>query len=376
MKDINLGEFFTLDKFNKTIELRNELHNNPEISGKEKHTRQIIYNFLKENTKLKVYLTDEILYAFYDNNKDKSIAIRSDHDAILDKNAKAFHGCGHDGHTAIACGLAMVVDKLELDKNVLFIFQPSEEDGSGALKCLHLISEYNIDYIYGLHNFPGYELGRPILKSGTFMCASSGMSINFEGKQSHASEPEEGINPAYAISEIVKSIESLSTLDGYKDLDFEERVFATVVHINIGHDGAYGVSPANGKLELTLRGNKLLDLSNLQRLIENKAKYLSEKYKLKVKIAFSDEFPDTSNSKEEVDFLDKVFTKNGLNPIYWEDAYRASEDFGWYLKEVPGVFFGMGIGENSANLHQEDYCFNDDLIKPSIEALALILINK
>lgn len=376
MKDLNLGKLLGLDKFNKIIELRNNLHNSPEISGKENDTREIINKFLKENTNLEVHLTDEILFAYYDCKKEKTLAIRSDHDAILNKLGEPYHGCGHDGHTAIACGLAMIVEDLDLDKNVLFIFQPSEEDGRGALKCQHLLREYDVDYIYGLHNFPGYELGRPLLKAGTFMCASSGMKLSFEGRQSHASEPEKGQNPAYVISEIVKDLQDLSSLDGYKSFGFAERVFATIVHMGVGYEGAYGISPANGVLELTLRGNRLLDLADLQRIIEKKARKLSDENNLNVKISFSDEFPDTSNRKEEIDFLEKIFNNSGLDPIYWEEAYRASEDFGWYLKEVDGAFFGMGMGEDLASLHNEEYSFDNDLIMPAIQALGLILINK
>ena len=63
MKDLNLGKLLGLDKFNKIIELRNNLHNSPEISGKENDTREIINKFLKENTNLEVHLTDEILFS-------------------------------------------------------------------------------------------------------------------------------------------------------------------------------------------------------------------------------------------------------------------------------------------------------------------------
>lgn len=357
----------------KLKELRQDLYENPEASGNENHTREIIANFLRENTNLDVHLTEDILFAFYDGDGDTTIAIRSDHDAIVGKDGKAYHGCGHDGHTVIAVGTAMVVEKLGIRKNVLYIFQPSEENGRGALKCLHLLGEYDADYVYGLHNFPGYEEGIPILRPGTFMCASSGMEIVFEGVQAHASEPEKGVNPIYAISNLVQDLEPLAGLEGYRDFGFEESAFATIVHASLGSEGAYGVSPAKARVQMTLRANKLEDLAKVQGLIEEKARNLAIAYKLDVNFSYSDEFPDTVNSEDQVDFLENTFNRNGISPIFWDQAFRASEDFGWYLKECPGAFFGIGAGEDALNLHHSDYEFNDNLIMPGIQYFTWII---
>ena len=124
-------------------------------------------------------------------------------------DGKPGHFCGHDGHSSILSGLALILDKEKekLSRDVYLIFQPAEETGEGAAVCRELIKEKNIERIYGLHNIPGYPEKTVLFKKGTFACASTGLEIRMTGTPSHAAYPEAGKNPGTALAELLLSLQ-------------------------------------------------------------------------------------------------------------------------------------------------------------------------
>ncbi|MDO5713886.1 MAG: amidohydrolase [Tissierellia bacterium] len=360
------------------ISLRKELHEHPEPSEHEVETRRRLMEFLKKHTKVKIVDKGRWFYAIKEEEGAKeTIAFRADHDAIISEDGNAFHGCGHDGHSATLCGLAMELDNVETGKNIVYLFQHAEENGAGAKECVEIFDEVDIDRIYGFHNWPHFELGKPIVKKGTFMCASKGLTISFLGKQSHASEPEHGVNPIYLIGKIIELVKPLSEFQGYvpsnwNGIDFSSMVLCTIIHVRLGEEGAFGVSPSRGEISLTLRGATLEDLNKLEESIKNFAMKESKKEGMEVSFKISDEFPDTTNDEGEVERIVSIFEKHGVNPYWLEEPIRSSEDFGWYQKEVPGAFFYIGSGLDQPDLHTIEFDFPDSIIPEAISYLRWI----
>ena len=373
-----MQQLLTKAQYQQIIELRKALHEIPELSGQEIHTRKLLMDFLKEHTSLTIVDKEKWFYAYHDEQATETIALRADHDAIVNQEGKAFHGCGHDGHSAIMCGVALAMETKTFGKNIVLIFQASEENGQGAKWVVPTLHELQVNRVYGLHNFPGWELGRPLIKKGTFMCASKGMNIEFVGKQSHASQPEKGNNPIYATARLIQDVESLSHFNGYvptewQNMMFSSMVLCTVVASSLGTLGAFGVSPAVSRLQLTLRAAVDEDLATLTKKLENMISQYAIRYQLEYQITYEDEFPDTTNTEKEVELLETLFTSIGKNPVVWEEPFRASEDFGWYLKTIPGSFFGIGAGEDHPKLHHELYEFPDSIILDAIQAFYAII---
>lgn len=132
----------------------------PEKSGEEIKTKACLMAFLKENTSLQTEDRGSyfFVYAKAPGAKMPPVAFRADMDAVCAHDGKPGHFCGHDGHSSILSGLALILDKEKekLSRDVYLIFQPAEETGEGAAVCRELIKEKNIERIYGLHNIPGY----------------------------------------------------------------------------------------------------------------------------------------------------------------------------------------------------------------------------
>lgn len=224
----------------------------------EVETRRRIKHFLQDNAPgLKIVEKERWLYALHDEGAEETYLFRADFDAILNEDGTSFHGCGHDGHTAILAGLAATLDGETLGRNIVFLFQHAEETGEGAIETVGVIEEAGVDKAFALHGMSGFPLGQLSFRPGINFCASTGYKVHLKGTQSHASQPELGKNPAYLMAELTRLVEALSEFNGFRPMtwhgrDFDNLIMATVVYQRLG-EKAFGVSPSTAEMGMTLR---------------------------------------------------------------------------------------------------------------------------
>jgi len=349
------------------IRLRRELHRYPELAFQEGQTKQRIIEFIKRHTKLAVVDKGEWFYAVYRAPSAKgNIAFRADMDAVPLPEGIALpygsavsgvsHKCGHDGHSAALAALALEIDREGADKDVFFLWQPAEEIGAGALCCLPFLAEHAIEEIYAYHNISGLPKGAVCVKDGTTHFASQGLSIYFEGKPSHASQPELGVNPAYAIANIIRALPALVTGGSYTG-----EVLFTIVHVEVGTE-AFGVSPGSGVLRLTIRAEHEAQMHSLARSITNLAEAEAASAGLKVHFEQQDCFPAVVNHAECAAKVRHAAQDLGLLLVEMDKAIRGSEDFGVFLKHTRGAIFYVGNGEDYPALHTQEYDYPDEML--------------
>jgi len=368
MKNINLSEI---------IEFRHELHTYPELSEQEINTAARIVSFASK------YAPDDIIQnigghdvavVFKGKKPGPTIMIRADIDALpfAELNVLSYksthkgisHSCGHDGHTAIAAGLIPYYSSNKLDRGTLAIlFQTAEETGKGAELVLKdkQFQKITPDYIFGLHNIPGYAKGSVIIKDGVFSSASKGIIIKLEGKSCHAAEPDKGLNPALAMSELINNLSSLPrslSENGHLNM-------ITIVHAKLGED-SFGTSPGQAVIMLTLRSENNNDMQLLNKFAIKSAETITEKHKLKLEISYAEEFSATENNTEAVEIVKSVAIAKNQGIMITDKAFPWSEDFGRFTENYKGAFFGIGAGINHAVLHDQYYDFPDDIIKHGI----------
>src|SRR5690606_25698133 len=148
------------------------------------------------------------------------------------------------------------------------------------------------------------------------------MSIEMIGSPAHASQPEDGLNPSFAIARIIETIPSLTSAKQYNGL-----VLCTIVQVDIGSEN-YGIAAHKGALRLTIRAEKETDLNNLQQKIKDLASKLAVQQGLEVYFYDRDEFPETVNHKVSNDKVRQVATQKGFPLRELTTPYRASEDYG------------------------------------------------
>lgn len=364
------------------ITFRKELHQYPECSGDESETAQRIANALKKLNpdELITSVGGHGIIAVYEGKRSgRHLAFRADIDALpihelgdheySSKIKGIAHLCGHDGHTTILLGLASFLSQNRPESGKIYlIFQPAEEIGAGADRMLSdmRFSTLQFDYIFGLHNLPGFETNQIVVRHEIFTSASTGLIFRFTGKTSHASEPEKGLNPASIISKIILQLPEL-----VNKVNSDGLLLATVVHCEVGAQN-FGISPGKGTLSLTLRAHTDQTLEKLVRLIIDETENLNaESYKLEVERV--EHFHATYNDVKATEAVENVANELGLSIKRMEEPFRWSEDFGLFTTKYPGAFFGLGIGLDSPPLHNEYYDFNDEVIPVGINMFKAII---
>ncbi len=364
------------------IELRQTLHQNPEVSNQEFKTSERIAHFINASAPSEVIRLSKtgLAFVFEGQKPGKTIMFRAELDAlpIAEKssliyssiNQNVAHVCGHDGHMAILAGLAQRIaeDPPQYGKVVL-LFQPAEEVEQGAKDMIEDPAFKNIepDFIFALHNVPGFEKHKIVLRNGSFSAASKGMTIKLFGKTAHAAEPENGISPANAISQIIQQLhEFIGNKSQFRDL-----TLLTIIHIKLG-EISFGTSPGYAEIRITLRSFENEDMEDLTDNCEKIIKEIAKTENLKCKISFSEVFPATVNNDECVSIVEQSAKQNNLEIKYIEKPFKWSEDFGYYTQKYNACFFGLGSGLSQPQLHNPDFDFPDEIIETGINVFYTI----
>ena len=358
-------------------ELRHNLHREPEISNRENKTAKRIREFiekLKPDTITEVGSTG-MAFTFNGKEDGPTVMFRSELDAlpITETSDLSYsssingvaHSCGHDGHMAILAALSKkIAAERPLRGRAIILYQPAEEIEQGARDVVNdkRFKEIEPDYIFALHNIPGDVSGSIILRKGTFAAASKGMTVKLHGKTSHAAEPENGISPATAISDIIRKLHALIS---DKTL-FTSLALLTIIHIRMG-EISFGTSPGYAEIMITLRAFENRDMELLTARTEEIITSVAKREQLRVEIEYDEIFPATVNDSDCVDLVSKSAREIPLTVKYNDDPYRWSEDFAYFTEKYKGCLFGLGAGTDQPQLHNPDYDFPDEIIEPGTE---------
>ncbi len=217
-----------------------------------------------------------------------------------------------------------------------------------------------ISEIFAFHNRSGFPGKSVIFRRNLTQPASEGLIIRFQGKASHASEPELGRNPSAAIAELL--LYSRDIVTGLRD----GMTLCTPVGMRCGTDD-FGISAGDGHIAFTLRAEKELVMFRLEQALLRRAAELAERDGLALSHQIRDRFPETANHDSAIDRVIAAASELGLQRIEMRDVWRGSEDFGYYLKECPGAIFYIGNGETYPPIHTRPFDFNDSILETAVD---------
>ena len=352
---------------------RRELHQYPELSGKEIKTAQKILYALKDMKPSKIIdkMGGHGLAAIFDSQeKGPTLLFRAELDAlpIQEKNNLSWisklpgvsHTCGHDGHMTMLLALGRVISRNPIKcGKIVLMFQPSEENGQGARAVVSdpRYEQIKPDLAFAIHIEPGRPFGYVSTRPGLMNCASLGLKITLHGKTAHAADPEDGISPSLAVAEFIQKISEFNHGD---ELNNNFRL-TTVTHVQIGEQ-TFGISPGDASIFVTLRTSNDDRLSQLDKDVRGLVSNISKQSELNFDFEIFDHFAASINDKEAHDIAVNAMKALNINYGSIGVPMRASEDFGIFGKQSKAAMLCLGPGEDYAALHNPDYDFNDDLI--------------
>lgn len=364
--------------------IRKKLHEYPEVSGQEFKTQKVILDFLKKETKasVKSVANTGVLASFLGSQPGPTVMIRGDIDALPIKEVNTFdhtsrnigvsHKCGHDGHTTILLGLSILFSEQPITKGkLILLFQPAEENGAGAQAVLNdaEFKKEKIDYVFALHNLPGYKTNEIVVKEQEFTANVKSIILKMTGKTAHAAEPEKGFNPSMAISEIFSYANNI-TFNKPEENDF---FLMTPVYSTLGDNSSYGISAGYGEVHFTIRSWSVDLMKERSEEIVRFMEETCEKHHLRPEISWTEVFHANVNHPEAVDFIRKASKENNLSLTERKFPFPWGEDFGLFTQNFKGAMFGLGAGEETPALHNPDYDFPDEITITGIQMFTSII---
>lgn len=378
------------DILEKIIEIRHDIHMNPEVSGKEVRTTGIIRKYLEKLDNIEIIdfpIETGLIARLNTGKKGTVVGIRADIDALPQKEEtdvsykskieNVMHACGHDYHTSVLLAIATVLSQHSKDLygDVVFIFQRSEEITRGAKEYIDkgLFKKVKIDRVIGLHNWPEVDFGKAIIKKGSLMSSKVNFKIDIFGKGQHGSMPHLNIDPIVCASNIVMA---LQTIISRNTNPFDNAVLS-VNSISGGSEDNLVVDKTH--LSATIRSLSEANLEKSIKRMEAIVENMATAYECKYKITYTEKIPSVYNGEEMYEKVLKSAEKIlGKENIITEGHTMASEDFAFYMKEVPGFFYWFGSGEEGhakEALHSKNFYCSDKAIRPAVEVMATCVLD-
>ena len=341
---------------------RRALHRIPELQLHLPETMEYLSQALS-GLKCRVFAPMEsALCAFFDFGASSAIAFRADCDALpieentglpfASRHPGRMHACGHDGHMAILLELARRLDRQEtLSKNVLLVFQPGEESPGGAKYLCEsgLFSAFCVEAIFGLHLWPGLEKGVVFSRENELMSRSCEVDVDFFGKSAHIAKAGEGIDALAACMEFYRratATEQALPPEIFRLLKFGRMEAGTVRN----------AIAAEARLQGSLRAFQDPVFEGLRECLYKIGHDVGRELGCTVEISMSEGYPAVMNPPELYRKVQKTVAFREL-----EEPSMTSEDFSWYQKQLPGIFFFLGLGDTPA-LHSNNFHFDEEVL--------------
>lgn len=344
------------------IEDRRALHRIPELDRSLPQTMSYLRDAL-EGLNCKVFSPMEsALCAFFDFGKKDAIAFRADADALpIQEKTKAsycsvhpgcMHACGHDGHMAILLELARRLnEKKELPHNVLLVFQPAEETTGGAkdLCATGIFRNYKVQAIFGLHLWPQLPEGVIASRANEMMARSCEVRVDVYGKSAHIAKAQEGVD---ALAAGVDFYQRVMKLEGA----LPKRIFRLLKFGKFESGRVCNALSDHTRIEGSLRAFQDDVFYSIRAGIVSIAKDIERAYGCTVNVYMTEGYPAVMNPPE----LHKRVRK-AVGFFELDGPSMTAEDFSWYQKSLPGMFFFLGVGD-TAPLHSDTFDFDEEIL--------------
>ena len=358
------------------VQLRHALHRRPELPWHERGTAIIIREHLSAaGIRWRECADTGTVATLAPNASGDPIALRADIDALpiheqaavdyRSEHIGCMHACGHDGHTATLFAALWWLKKHEdrLPAPVVVLFQPAEEGGHGARRMIEDGALQGVSCIYGWHNWPAIPYGKAVCPDGPVMSANGTFQIRVMGQGGHASQPEKCRDPVLAASAITLSLQQLVSRR------LPPQAAAVVSVTSIDARSAETVIPDQASIGGSIRLARDGYRPTVEALIHSTAMETARAYGVEAQVTVLPRYGATINHATAAGAYRTALAEEFGAQWQCQDTLlpiMASEDFSYYLKEIPGAYALVGADDGAGHdlpCHSPRYVFNDHLIR-------------
>jgi len=379
------------DLKSQLIQWRRDFHMYPELGFKEFRTSKKI---LEELTRLNIEATTGIgrtgvVGLIKGTQEGKTIALRADIDALpiteendvfyRSKNQGVMHACGHDAHTSILLGAAVILAGLRetLKGNVKLIFQPAEEIPEGGASTLiseGVLKNPAVNAIVGLHIIPRIPSGKVAIKEGVVTASTDKLEIRIIGKSGHVARPHEAVDSIVIASQVINSIQAMITRE-------TDALDPKVVSIGLISGGqAHNVIAKDVIMSGTIRTFSKETRHRVHDLLKKRCQSIARSMGAKADVKITKGTPPQINHPGMFNVLRVALAESlGREDVTeFQAPSLGGEDFAFYSEKVPGFFFLLGCGDNKGEtdrpLHNSRFDFDEAILPKGTAAMVCCAI--
>jgi amidohydrolase len=380
----------------KVVETRRDIHRHPELGYRETRTATLVADRLRalgfDEVRTGVGKTG-VVGILKGGRPGKVVAVRADMDALpipelIDVPYKSTvegvkHACGHDAHVAVALGVAEVLSRMraQLPGTVLMLFQPAEEgdpDGgkTGAIRMLEdgLFANPKPAAIFGLHVMPTIDAGTIGLNIGPAMASADRFTLTVVGRKTHGAYPHTGIDPVPIAAQIVMALQTIPS----RQIDAQQATVVSVGEIKGGN--RYNIIADKVELTGTVRTLSQEGPATVKAKMEAIAKGITSAYGATYTLNYVEgtrvTFNEPALARQTRGVLAAVA---GEGKVIEPAPQMGAEDFSYYQREMPGVFFFLGVRNTAkqitAMVHTEYFDIDEDVLQLGVRAMSTTVLD-
>lgn len=360
------------------VQIRRDLHQIPEPGFQEVKTQRYLLDYLsrlpQNRLEIRTWRTG-ILAKVKGTNPARLLAWRADMDGlpITEETSYPFssthpgymHACGHDMHMAIGLGILTHFVQHPVADDLLFVFQPAEEGPGGALPMMESeeFQEWRPDAIFALHIAPEYPVGTIATREGILFANTSELFIDLKGKGGHAAFPHKANDMVVAASHLVTQLQSIVA----RNVDPLDSAVVTIGKIEGGTK--QNIIAETARLEGTIRTLSMASMQKIKSRIESLVKGMEAGFECEAAIDYGANYCQVYN--------DESYTRSFMQWVRDEYAdvrlvecreAMTGEDFGYFLREIPGFMFWLGV-DTPYGLHHARIEPNEGAIEVAIRLM-------
>ena len=360
--------------FPRIVELRRAFHSCPELAYEERKTARLIMDELDRLDIPYSYggVGGGVVAVIGEDRSGPTVALRAEMDALpgdentglpfSSRNRGKMHACGHDGHMAMVLGAAALLKEDPPDGKVLLIFQPGEERSGGARKMMEAGVLKGVDAIFAGHITRHYRVGEIMVSDGVITAQSDGFTITVKGKGGHGARPHEAVDAVVVTGLLIMAIQTIVS----REINPAHPSVVTIGKVEAGSAGNVIAETATlkGSIRTTEADVRRHVIAGLKRM----ARATADLHNADIKVEIREGYPPVVNNPWVTGMARKAARKvvgdEGLVPM--DHPSMGSEDFAYYLKEIPGCYVRFGArreGWENIPLHSPSFDFDEEVLK-------------